>query len=506
MSEQPYVILKGITKAFGPVLANDHVNLNIRRGEIHALLGENGSGKSTLMNILSGIYAPDEGSICIDGVKVKIRNPQDSEKLGIGMIHQHFKLVEALSAKENIVGGLKKGVLLHNRQIDSEIEALCRQYGLNVDPHKMVYDMSIGEKQTVEIMKAIYRKARILILDEPTAVLTPQETRKLFDILRTMRKAGCAIVIITHKLDEVMDISDRVTVLRKGQSIRTLETARTNVQELTECMVGRAMDLSIERTPVMPGSKLLLTVDHITVKNRAKRKMLDDVTIELRSGEIMGIAGVAGSGQRELCEAITGMTAISKGNIILNGRIISGMTPRTMLKEGVNIGFVPEDRLGMGLVGGMSVCDNAILKSYRSMKGLFIDRKQANMQAEKIVRDYNVSTPGIGQMIRRLSGGNIQKVLLGRELESRPDLIIVAYPVRGLDIGASYYIYDLLKREKARGAGILFIGEDLDVLMSLSDRIAVMCDGKIIGVEKAEDVTREDLGMMMMGHKKEAAN
>lgn len=506
MSEQPYVILKGITKAFGPVLANDHVNLNIRRGEIHALLGENGSGKSTLMNILSGIYAPDEGSICIDGVKVKIRNPQDSEKLGIGMIHQHFKLVEALSAKENIVGGLKKGVLLHNRQIDSEIEALCRQYGLNVDPHKMVYDMSIGEKQTVEIMKAIYRKARILILDEPTAVLTPQETRKLFDILRTMRKAGCAIVIITHKLDEVMDISDRVTVLRKGQSIRTLETARTNVQELTECMVGRAMDLSIERTPVMPGSKLLLTVDHITVKNRAKRKMLDDVTIELRSGEIMGIAGVAGSGQRELCEAITGMTAISKGNIILNGRIISGMTPRTMLREGVNIGFVPEDRLGMGLVGGMSVCDNAILKSYRSMKGLFIDRKQANMQAEKIVRDYNVSTPGIGQMIRRLSGGNIQKVLLGRELESRPDLIIVAYPVRGLDIGASYYTYDLLKREKARGAGILFIGEDLDVLMSLSDRIAVMCDGKIIGVEKAEDVTREDLGMMMMGHKKEAAN
>lgn len=506
MSEQPYVVLKGITKAFGPVLANDHVNLNVRKGEIHALLGENGSGKSTLMNILSGIYAPDEGSIYIDGVKEKIRNPQDSEKLGIGMIHQHFKLVEALSAKENIVGGLKKGVLLHNRQIDDEIKALCKQYGLSVDPDKMVYDMSIGEKQTVEIMKAIYRKAKILILDEPTAVLTPQETRKLFDILRTMRKAGCAIVIITHKLDEVMDISDRVTVLRKGQSIQTLETAHTNVQELTECMVGHAMDLSIERTPVMPGSKLLLTVDHITVKNRAKRKMLDDVSIELRTGEIMGIAGVAGSGQRELCEAITGMTAISKGNIILNGRIISGMTPRTMLKEGVNIGFVPEDRLGMGLVGGMSVCDNAILKSYRSMKGLFIDRKQANKQAEKIVKDYNVSTPGIGQMIRRLSGGNIQKVLLGRELESKPDLIIVAYPVRGLDIGASYYIYDLLKREKARGAGILFIGEDLDVLMGLSDRIAVMCDGKIIGVEKTENVTKEDLGMMMMGHKKEAVN
>ncbi|MBQ8507999.1 MAG: ABC transporter ATP-binding protein [Clostridia bacterium] len=503
MNAQPYVALKGITKAFGPVLANDNVELNVHKGEILALLGENGSGKSTLMNILSGIYAPDKGSITIGGEKVKIRSPQDAEKLGIGMIHQHFKLVEALSAQENIVGGLKKGFFLDEHRRAKELTELSAHYGLSINLHKKVYDMSIGEKQTVEIMKAVYRRAKILILDEPTAVLTPQETRRLFDILRTMKADGCAIVIITHKLDEVMEISDKVTVLRKGQSIKTLVTAETNTHELTECMVGHAMDLSIRRTEKKAADKPLLTLSHVTVKDRSKRVLLDDASLEVYPGEILGIAGVAGSGQRELCEAITGMLP-SKGEIMLGGKKLSGMTPRSMRKAGIQIGFVPEDRLGMGLVGGMSVRDNAILKSYRSTKGVFIDRKHANELSHRIVEQYNVSTPGVGQIIRRLSGGNIQKILLGRELEDKPELLITAYPVRGLDIGASYYIYDIINREKARGAGVLFIGEDIDVLMALCDRIAVMSDGKLMGVVDAAAAEKEEIGLMMMGHAKEA--
>jgi len=506
MNTQPYVSLQGITKAFGPVLANDHVALDVRKGEIHALLGENGSGKSTLMNILSGIYAPDEGKIIIDGKKVKIRNPQDAEKLGIGMIHQHFKLVEALTAQENICGGLKEGVFLHRHRRARELTELSQQYGLSIDLKKKVFDMSIGEKQTVEIMKAVYRRARILILDEPTAVLTPQETRKLFAILRTMREEGCAIVIITHKLDEVMEISDKVTVLRKGQSIRTLVTAETSAQELTECMVGHAMDLSLTRTPRMEAKQPLLVMKDVRMKDRSKRVLLSEANLEVYPGEILGIAGVAGSGQRELCEAITGMTAV-KGEITLNGRSLVGMTPRTMRKEGIRIGFVPEDRLGMGLVGGMSVRDNVILKSFRATKGMFIDRKRAQKMAEDIVQQYNVSTPGINQMIRRLSGGNIQKILLGRELENKPELLITAYPVRGLDIGASYYIYDILNREKARGVGIILVGEDLDVLLGLCDRIAVMSGGKVIGVVNAADAVKDEIGLMMMGQtKEEAAN
>lgn len=504
MNEQPYVVLQGITKTFGPVLANDHVNLAVRKGEILALLGENGSGKSTLMNILSGIYAPDEGSIVIDGQKVRIRNPQDAEKLGIGMIHQHFKLVEALTAQENICGGLRDGVFLHRHRRAKELQELSARYGLNVDLNKKVYEMSIGEKQTVEIMKAVYRNARILILDEPTAVLTPQETRKLFDILRTMREDGCAIIIITHKLDEVMEISDEVTVLRKGRSIQTLVTAQTNTHELSECMVGRSMDLRIDRTPRMPEKAPLLEMKHVSVKDRSKRVLLHDACLEVYPGEILGVAGVAGSGQRELCEAITGMVP-SSGEITLNGRLLTGMTPRTMQQANVKIGFVPEDRLGMGLVGGMSVQDNAILKAYRSSKGPFIDRKGAQQLASRIVEQYNVSTPSVNQMIRRLSGGNIQKILLGRELEDQPELLITAYPVRGLDIGASYYIYDILNREKARGAGVLFIGEDIDVLMGLCDRIAVMSHGRIIGVVDGATAQKEEIGLMMMGHAKEDA-
>lgn len=504
MNEQPYVVLQGITKAFGPVLANDHVNLAVCKGEILALLGENGSGKSTLMNILSGIYAPDEGSIVIDGQKVRIRNPQDAEKLGIGMIHQHFKLVEALTAQENICGGLRDGVFLHRHRRAKELQELSARYGLNVDLNKKVYEMSIGEKQTVEIMKAVYRNARILILDEPTAVLTPQETRKLFDILRTMREDGCAIIIITHKLDEVMEISDEVTVLRKGRSIQTLVTAQTNTHELSECMVGRSMDLRIDRTPRMPAKAPLLEMKHVSVKDRSKRVLLHDACLEVYAGEILGVAGVAGSGQRELCEAITGMVP-SSGEITLNGRLLTGMTPRTMQQANVKIGFVPEDRLGMGLVGGMSVQDNAILKAYRSSKGPFIDRKGAQQLASRIVEQYNVSTPSVNQMIRRLSGGNIQKILLGRELEDQPELLITAYPVRGLDIGASYYIYDILNREKARGAGVLFIGEDIDVLMGLCDRIAVMSHGRIIGVVDGATAQKEEIGLMMMGHAKEDA-
>lgn len=505
MNKAPYVDLQGITKAFGPVLANDNVDLTVRNGEIHAILGENGSGKSTLMNILSGIYAPDAGKISVNGKSVNIRGPKDAERLGIGMIHQHFKLVEALTARENIVGGLQKGVFVRKKRIALDLAVLSRRYGLSIEPNKKVYDMSIGEKQTVEIVKAVYRDAKILILDEPTAVLTPQETEKLFFILRSMRDNGCAIVIITHKLDEVMSISDRVTVLRKGQSIKTMDTASTSIQELTECMVGRPMDLSIQRTAPWAQKAPRLALHQVTVKDRSKRKLLSHANLELYPGEILGIAGVAGSGQRELCEAVAGMVPAS-GKIEFNGRDVSGMTARKLRKSGAKIAFVPEDRLGMGLVGGMTVRDNVILKTYRSTKGLFINKKNAAAMTDRIVKQYNVSTPGQTQLIRRLSGGNIQKILLGRELEDKPEVLIVAYPVRGLDIGASYYIYDILNREKDQGTGILFVGEDIDVLLALCDRVAVMHGGKIMGVVDAKDTTKEEIGLMMMGREKEAAN
>ena len=496
-----YVELRDITKSFGSVKANDHINFSIRRGEIHALLGENGSGKSTLMNILSGIYTPDSGEILLDGKPVKFNSPADSIHAGIGMVHQHFKLVEVLSAKENIVAGQKGRFWMRSKALSDEIRALAERYTLHIDPDKKVYQMAVSEKQTVEILKVLYRGAQVLILDEPTAVLTPQEIRVLFDILRNMKAMGCAVVIITHKLNEVMEISDRVTVLRKGQSIETSNTAETNARMLTEMMVGHPMSLDIDRAEVDPSLvKPILEVSDLTVMGPEHIPALDRVSFTLSSGEILGVAGIAGSGQKELCEAIAGLEHIAGGDIHFKGQSLLKLTPRDIIIKGITMSFIPEDRLGMGLVGSMNIIDNVLLKAYQNMPGLFVDRKKGKQVANEIIDRFEIATPSAYHEVKKLSGGNIQKVLLGREINLNPELLITAYPVRGLDIGASYNIYDVLNEQKQKGVGILFIGEDLDVLLSLADRIMIMHGGRIMAILDAKSTTKEEVGLLMLGH------
>ncbi len=489
--------MKNISKAFGSVQANENVNLTVYNGEIHALLGENGAGKSTLMSMLSGIYTPDSGSISIQGTEVEFSSPKDSIALGIGMIHQHFKLVEVMTAKENMVMG-SKGIALQGKQLTKEMQAICDRYGLDIKPDKKVYEMSVGEKQTLEIIKVLYRGAKILILDEPTAVLTPQEIKRLFAILRNMKAQGCAIVIITHKLNEVMEISDRITVLRRGQSIATVDTSAVEINPLIEMMVGKKVDLQLNK-PHCSQDTPLLTVDGLSVATKENKHALQDIHFDLYPGEILGIAGVAGSGQKEICETIAGLLPAEKGRIFFENANILGKTPRDIIHLGIRMGFIPEDRLGMGLVGSMDMVHNMILRDYTSQPGLFLRRKESTKKAQRLVKQLEILTPGVYHPIKKLSGGNIQKVLLGREIDSNPKVLITAYPARGLDIGASYKIYDLLNEQKKKGVGVLFIGEDLDVLMALCDRIMVFCGGKMTGIVTPEEITKEDIGLLMAG-------
>lgn len=492
------VEMKGISKTFGSIKANEDVNLTVYSGEVHALLGENGAGKSTLMNMLSGIYSPDSGSIYIHGKEVHFASPKDPIKLGIGMIHQHFKLIELFTAKENIILGQAGDFIMHQNKLSKEIKEISDKYDLDIQPDKKVYDMSVGEKQTLEIIKVLYRGANILILDEPTAVLTPREIQKLFEIINNMKALGCAVVIITHKLNEVMEISDRVTVLHKGSSIATVETKNTSINQLTEMMVGKSVDLSIKREQIQD-KKSLMEVKDLTVLNNEKVKALKEVTFDLYGGEILGVAGVAGSGQKELCETIAGLLKAENGEIYFEGDNILGKTPKDIIRLGIRMGFIPEDRLGMGLIASMDIVHNLILKDYQNQKGVFLKRKHIIEKANNIVKRLDIQTPGIYHPVKKLSGGNIQKVLLGREIDSKPKVLITAYPVRGLDIGASYKIYDLLNEQKKNGVGILFIGEDLDVLLELCDRIMVLCDGKITGIVNASEVTKEKVGLLMAG-------
>ena len=496
--------LKGITKTFGRVVANENVNLSIKYGEILALLGENGSGKTTLMNILSGIYYADEGSVYIDGKEVFITNPHEAINLGIGMIHQHFKLVEVFSAMDNIVLGTR-GRYVKNSALKEEILEMSKKFGLETEPDKKVYNMSVSEKQTVEIMKVLYRGAKILILDEPTSVLTPQETAKLFAILRRMKDRGNAIIIITHKLHEVLAISDKVAILRKGRVVGTVKTGETNEKELAELMVGRPVSLEINR-PETTSKKTVLKVVDLSVVNEDGTRGLKNVNFKLKSGEILGVAGVAGSGQRELCETIAGLMEAKTGAILYNKENIIGKTPDEIINLGISMSFVPEDRLGMGLVGSMDMVDNMLLKSYKKNKGFIIDKKPSRKLAEELVEKLSIITPGIETPVRMLSGGNVQKVLLGREIESEPNVLITAYPVRGLDINSSYIIYDLLNEQKKKNVAILFIGEDLDVLLELSDRIMVLCHGEVMGIVDAKNTSKEEIGLMMAGKKMEGAD
>ena len=493
--------MRNITKRFGPVLANDRVWLDIYKGEILALLGENGSGKTTLMNMLSGIYFPDEGQIFVDDKEVVIRSPRDAFDLKIGMIHQHFKLVDVLSAAENIVLGLNDGKRLDLEKVKTRVREICDAYGFDVDPDEKIYNMSVSQKQTVEIVKVLYRGADILILDEPTAVLTPQETDKLFAVLRNMRNDGKAIVIITHKLHEVEDLSDRVAVLRQGQFIGDMPTKETNAQEMTNMMVGHPVTLNIDRPdPVDP--KPRIEVKNLTVRSEEGVLKLDDVSFTINSGEILGIAGISGCGQKELLEAIAGLQPTESGSVCYindNGtrEELIGKDPLQIADKGVALSFVPEDRLGMGLVANMDLTDNMMLRSFRRGRSFFTDRKTPKKLAEAVVKELEVKTPGVNTPVRRLSGGNVQKILVGREIASAPTVLLTAYAVRGLDIHSSYTIYDLINKQKQSGVAVVYVGEDLDVLLELADRILVLCDGKVSGIVEGRGAKKREVGLLM---------
>ena len=556
MNKQVALEMKNISKYFGSLAANKNVDLTVYRGEILAVLGENGCGKTTLMNMIAGIYYPDSGSIFIDEQEVVIRSPKDAFSHGIGMIHQHFKLVDLFTAAENIILGINDGNRYNIKEVNKKVAEIAQKYGFHVDPKKKIYEMSVSEKQTVEILKVLYRGADILILDEPSAVLTPQETDKLFDVLRRMREDGKSIIIITHKLHEVLSISDRVTVLRKGEHIATVNTAETDSAQLTEMMVGKKIELNINR-PEPKNVCDRLEIKGISLTDADGVKVLDNISFTAKAGEILGIAGIAGSGQRELLESIAGLKHLDSGEIIFNrpkknlpvsfyhktfaqvtalaaegkfhyedGTIVdfTGMshaqicalvnegkvlfnddeimnlcdkTPLQIRELGVRLSFVPEDRLGMGLVGNMDLVDNIMLRSYRKGHSIFLDRKNPSDLAERIVDELEVATPNTHTPVRRLSGGNVQKVLVGREIAAAPTVLMAAYPVRGLDINSSYTIYNLLTKQKEQGVSVIFVGEDLDVLVELCDRILVVCAGRVTGILDARNTTKEEIGLLM---------
>ncbi len=529
------VEFKNISKSFGEVKANHKVNLQIYHGEILSLLGENGSGKTTLMNMLSGIYYPDEGDIFVDGNKVKISSPKDAFNYKIGMIHQHFKLIEAFNSLENILLGVKPSISFwkkskyffknfykkkenrEQKEFDQaskkdakrKIQEICDKYGFVIDFNKKVYDMSVSEKQTLEIVKTLYRGANILILDEPTAVLTPIEAERLFAVIRNMRNDGKSIIIITHKMQEVLSVSDRVAVLRKGECIGTVNTKETNESQLTEMMVGEKVELEIKRNePKDPQERII--VKNLTCKNEEGIIALKDVSFTARSGEILGIAGISGSGQKELLEAIAGLVKEENGEITYinpEGACINlrDKSARQIRGMGVRLAFVPEDRLGMGLVGNMDLIDNMMLRSYsKNAKNPYLDRKEPTNLADKVVNDLEVNTPSIHTSVRKLSGGNIQKVLVGREIASSPKVLMVAYPTRGLDINSSYMIYNLLNEQKENGTAIIYVGEDLDVLLALSDRILVLGDGEVRGMLDGRKTNKAEIGLLMTKKTEEA--
>ena len=560
MEKQPIIQLENISKSFGKVVANRNVTMDIRKGEILSILGENGCGKTTLMNMIAGIYYPDSGRIIINGEEVTIASPRDAFNYKIGMIHQHFKLIDVFSAAENIVLGVNDGKY-NLKEVKSRILAMCEKYGFNIDPDKKIYEMSVSEKQTVEIIKVLYRGANILILDEPTAVLTPQEIRTLFDVLRAMREDGKSIVIITHKLNEVMEISDRVTILRKGEHIMTVNTTETDEQQLTEMMVGQKIELNINR-PLPRNVCDRLEIRGLNMTTPDGIKILDNISFTARAGEILGIAGIAGSGQRELLEAIAGLKKLDSGEVIFNrpkknlpvsfyhktyaqvkalaaegkfhyedgtavnfdgmsksqicalvneGKVLFNddevmnlrdKTPLQIREIGVRLSFVPEDRLGMGLVGNMDITDNMMLRSYRKGNSMFVDRKRPKELADSIVSELEISTPDVNHTpVRRLSGGNVQKVLVGREIAATPVVLMAAYPVRGLDINSSYTIYNLLTKQKEAGVAVIFVGEDLDVLLALCDRIMVVSGGRISGIVDARTAKKDEIGLLMVKSK-----
>lgn len=495
--------IQNVTKSFGTkVVANKDVTMDIYRGEILSLLGENGSGKTTLMNMLAGIYFPDSGEIFVNGKPVSIRSPYDAHALGIGMIHQHFKLVDVFTAAENVVLGLKEEGKFNLAAAGKRIKEICDAYGFDIHPEQKVYDMTVSQKQTLEIVKALYRGAEILILDEPTAVLTPQEADKLFSVLRNMKAAGKTVIIITHKLQEVLAISDRVAILRKGEFVGAVPTSEATELSLTEMMVGKKVELNIERPdPVDP--TLRLQVRNLSCHNHEGLPVLQNVNFDIYGGEIFGIAGISGCGQKELLEAIAGLQRVDENSEIIydapDGKRESliGKSPKKIKEMGISLSFVPEDRLGMGLVGSMGMVGNMLLKDYRRGHTPLTETKPSKELAEEVREELEVVTPSLNTPVRRLSGGNVQKVLVGREIAAAPAVLLTAYAVRGLDINTSYTIYHLLNEQKKKGVAVVYVGEDLDVLLALSDKILVLCGGKVSGLVDARTTTKEEIGYLM---------
>jgi general nucleoside transport system ATP-binding protein len=502
LSEQtiPAVKMSGITKRFPGVVANEDVDLEVWPGEIHALLGENGAGKSTLMSVLSGLYYPDEGEILLHGRRVDIRSPRQASELGIGMVHQHFMLVEMHTVAENVTLGLKEPRFrLDLSKTEAVIEKLSQQYGLQVDPRAYIWQLSVGEQQRVEILKMLYRGVDILILDEPTAVLTPPEAEELFSTLRRMAAEGRTVILISHKLDEVMSIADRITVLRAGKVRATLDTLRTSKTELAQLMVGREVLFHVDKGTFQPGAVMLELKDVNVLSDRGV-PALRDVSFTIREGEILGIAGVAGNGQRELAEVITGLRKARSGSVCIDGCTLTNCSPREIIAAGVS--HVPEDRLGMGLIPNLPVSDNAILKGYRTAplsRGPFLDAVSIRHFVQTMIETFGIVTPGQETPIKQLSGGNLQKALLAREINIGPKLMVAVHPTRGLDVGATESVQKTLLQQRAHGAAILLISEDLDEIFALSDHIAVMYEGRIMDIVNADQAEIGEIGLMMAG-------
>ena len=498
----PILELRGITKRFPGVLANDHIDLTLNQGEIHALLGENGAGKSTLMNVLYGLYHPDEGEILINGVPIKITGPSDAIAQGIGMVHQHFMLIPVFTVTENVMLGdesIKNGVVLDRRLVSKKIRELSVQYGLEVNPDVYIKDLSVGIQQRVEIIKLLYRHANILILDEPTAVLTPQEADDLFVVLRNLKAQGNSIIFITHKLREVLELADRITVLRLGKVVGSADPKNTNSAELARMMVGRSVILSVDKEPAKP-KDTVLNVENLVVRDERANVTVQDVSFEVRAGEVLGIAGVQGNGQTELAQALTGLRHVESGRVTIRGHDTTHATPRQLFE--LDVAHVPEDRQADGLVLGFPVEDNLVLNEYYRppfAKGIVLQREAIEKAAAERVQEYDVRTPSIFVKAANLSGGNQQKVIVAREFSGPIKLLIASQPTRGLDVGSIEYIHNRIIAKRDEGAGVLLISNELDEIMSLSDRIAVMYKGQIIDTVNADDTTKEALGLLMAG-------
>lgn len=500
MAEIATVEMKQICKEFPATLANDNVDFTAYKGEIHALLGENGAGKSTLMNILTGVLRPDGGEILINGARVSMKSPGDALALGIGMIYQHFKLVKPFTVAENIVLGMEQVKILKTQALEQQVKALSEEYKIDINPASAIWQLSIGEQQRVEILKVLYRKANILILDEPTAVLTPDEVRELFGTLRNMAAMGCTIIFITHKMNEVMEFADRITVLRDGRLVKALKKEETTEQELAQLMVGREISMGRRNTENTTRNEAILRVKGLTVLNDKKLKAVNDLSFDLYAGEILGIAGVSGNGQKELMEALAGLRPTVSGHLEVRGEDISRSSPRERISRGV--AFIPEDRYGFALIKTMTVTENASLKCYRKpefcRRGVLNYRK-LEQQAGRFIEEFEIKVGGPKSLVQSMSGGNAQKLILARETAENPSVILASYPVRGLDIKATESIHKILVQEKSRGAGVLLVSEDLDEIFQLSDRVAVMYEGTFMGILPVGEVGLEQIGMAMAG-------